>query len=55
MMRIIKYFLKRRGVLCMMCEDAIATESQQVCKECADELYDIEMHYYHKDELERMR
>ena len=55
MMRIIKYILKKKGVLCVMCEDAVATESQQVCKDCADELHDIEMHYYHRDLMEMMR
>ncbi len=49
MMRIIRWMLKKKGILCMMCKDALATESNQVCKECADELYDIQMHDYHRD------
>jgi predicted amidophosphoribosyltransferase len=55
MLRIVKYFLKKKGILCMMCEDALATEPKQVCKECAKELLDIEMHYYHRDEMELLR
>ena len=55
MLRIVKYILKKKGLLCVMCEDAVATESQQVCKDCADELFLIEMADYYRDELEMMR
>lgn len=55
MLRIVKYFLKKKGVLCMMCEDALATESRQVCKDCAEELHEIDMYYHKKDMLEMMR
>ena len=50
MMRLVRWMLKKKGILCMMCQDALALgESNQVCKECADELYDIQMHDYHRD------
>ena len=55
MLRIVKYILKKKGVLCVMCEDAVATESQQVCKDCAQELHEAEMYYYNQEMLEMMR
>jgi hypothetical protein len=53
--RIIRYILKKMGLpICEMCQDALATEPKDVCKGCADELLDIEMQYYHRNEMERM-
>tara|TARA_R100000231_G_scaffold34814_3_gene30780 strand:+ start:3839 stop:4006 length:168 start_codon:yes stop_codon:yes gene_type:complete len=55
MMRIVKYILKKKGLLCMMCADAFASEPKQLCKDCANELFLIEMADYYRDELEMMR
>ena len=53
MRRLVKWFLKKKGVdMCALCDDAIATESRRLCKPCSDELYEIEMHDYHRDMME---
>jgi len=51
-----KWVIKRKGLdMCEMCDDAIATESMRLCKDCSQEMLLIEMHQFHLDELEAMR
>ena len=38
--------------MCKMCDDAIATESMQLCKDCYEEMWLEEMAQHYKDELE---
>jgi hypothetical protein len=48
-----KWVIKRKGLgLCRMCDDAIATEMNETCKECYEELWLEEMAQYYKDEME---
>lgn len=48
-----KWVIKRKGlVLCRMCDDAIATESNETCKECYEEMWLEDMARYYKEELE---
>ncbi len=48
-----KWVIKKKGLdMCKMCDDAIATESMQLCKDCYEEMWLEEMAQHYKDELE---
>jgi uncharacterized paraquat-inducible protein A len=50
---IVKKALVNQGlVMCHMCDESVATESKDVCYECSQELFDIEMSEWHRTELE---
>ena len=35
-----KWVIKKKGLdMCKMCDDAIATESMQLCKDCYEEMW----------------
>jgi hypothetical protein len=50
---IVKRLLRQQGyVICQMCDDSVATESKDVCYECSQELFDIEMNEWYRTEME---